>query len=98
MGGQGGKTAKTAVKWSKMIRFWILKCLWNHLIEMLQLGRGLEGSLFLGGWSLGAKGPPAGGLKGPPKPSTGARKRGAVGPLNFLVVENFSITFLLFIS
>ena len=50
---------------------------------MLQLGRGLEGSLFLGDWSLGADGPPAGGLKGPLKPSAGARKRGAIGAPNF---------------
>ena len=27
----------------------------------------------------------AGGPKGPPKPSAGARKRGAIGPPNFLV-------------
>ena len=26
-----------AAKWPKMIGFWILKCLWNCLIEMLQL-------------------------------------------------------------
>ena len=40
---RGGK--KKAAKWPKMIIFWIFKCLWNCLIEMLQLvgGRGQTG-------------------------------------------------------
>ena len=40
---------------------------------------------FFGGGGWGAEGPPARGLKGPPKPSAGARKRGAIGLPNFLV-------------
>ena len=35
----------------------------------------------------GAEGPQQRpGPKGPPKPTAGARKRGAIGPLNFLLV------------
>ena len=56
-----------------MIGFWISKCLWNHLIEMLQLGEGVRGE-FVWGAELVA-----------PNPSAGARKRGATGPSNFLV-------------
>ena len=43
---------KTTAKWPKIIIFWIFKCLWNNLIEMLQLGGE-------SGWKCGAFGPQA---------------------------------------
>ena len=80
--GVGVNIAKTAVKWTNTIGFWIFKCIWNCIIEMFQLGRGLEGS-FLEAVAWGMKESQQGALSAPLSPLKELERGGLLAPQTF---------------